>query len=96
MHEVMINFFFQYAYIFLGFFILAVYVSLAVYYFRVTKRDDQRPRQFVWFMLLGPIALLKRRQKESGRKGLFTRREELGWMFVILLMLTIIVWKIAT
>jgi hypothetical protein len=75
--------------------VLIVYFALVLVFLRQQTRQPNEPVQWWWHLLIGPPALLKWYSNRLGRRILLSRRETVGWLVVIALMVIVVVWKLA-
>jgi hypothetical protein len=86
----------SYAYGLFGLFVLFIYIALVLLFLRLHTQRPDDPVKWWWHVLVGPPALLKWYSHKLGRRSLVSRRETLGWLIVLALMIVVVAWKLAS
>jgi uncharacterized membrane protein len=96
MREQTMEWMWKYGYIITGIgLFLAFFVAVFFFQRRHSSVDDKKVG-IGWYLLLGPFAFIKWHARRTGKNMLLTKRETIGWMVVLVLMLIIFLWEITS
>lgn len=82
-----------------GFMVVGVWLAISffiaiTFFVRRNSPLNDKPIGIGWYLLLGPFALLKWHAQRTQKKEVLNRREIGGWIFVIVLVIAVILWKL--